>query len=81
MRKIKPLKAGAKAAVKRKEWKIKVLHSDRNECRYHAHTGFITILYKNREGLTVMYEWAKSQPKEVLLAVSDEYHRLKREGA
>lgn len=56
-------------------WKIKILRSDRNETRFHAHTGLLTILYKNRSGLQTMYEWAKTQPKEVLLAVSDEYHK------
>ncbi len=79
MKKIEPLKAEIKAA-KRKEWKIKVLHSDRNECRYHAYTGLLTVLYKNREGLEILYKWAKSQPKEVLLAVSAEYHKRRREG-
>ena len=62
-------------------WKIKVLKSDRNETRYHAHSGLLTILYKNKAGLTAMYEWAKTQPKEVLLAVSDEYHKKRMEGA
>ena len=33
-------------------WKIRVLKSDRNECRYHAHSGLLTVLYKNREGFT-----------------------------
>ena len=62
-------------------WKIKVLKSDRNEIRYHAHSGLLTILYKNRAGLVAMYEWAKTQSKEVLLAVSDEYHKKRMEGA
>ena len=80
MKKIEPLKAGGK--VKRTEWKIRVLHSDRNETRYHAHSGLLTILYKNKEGLSVMYEWAKANlKKEALLAVSDEYHKRRREGA
>lgn len=56
-------------------WKIRVLKSDRNECRYHAHSGLLTVLYKNREGLETLYEWAKKQPKEVLIAVSAEYHK------
>lgn len=60
---------------KAKKWKIKVLKSDRNEVRYHAHSGMLTVLYKSRSGLTAMYNWAKTQPKEVLLAVSDEYHK------
>lgn len=62
-------------------WKIRVLKSDRNECRYHAHSGLLTVLYKNREGLETLYEWAKTQPKEVLLAVSAEYHKKRLQGA
>lgn len=63
------------------EWKIKVLKSDRNEVRYHAHSGFLTVLYKNGAGLQTLYEWAKSQPPGVLLAVSEEYHKQKAAGA
>jgi hypothetical protein len=62
-------------------WKIRVLKSDRNECRYHAHSGLLTVLYKNREGLETLYDWAKTQPKEVLLAVSAEYHKKRLQGA
>ena len=62
-------------------WKIRVLKSDRNECRYHAHSGLLTVLYKNREGLETLYQWAKTQPKEVLLAVSAEYHKRRIQGA
>lgn len=62
-------------------WKIRVLKSDRNECRYHAHSGLLTVLYKNREGLETLYQWAKTQPKEVLLAVSAEYHKKRLQGA
>lgn len=62
-------------------WKIRVLKSDRNECRYHAHSGLLTILYKNPEGLETLYNWAKTQPKEVLLAVSAEYHKKRLQGA
>ena len=62
-------------------WKIRVLKSDRNECRYHAHSGLLTVLYKNREGLETLYNWAKTQPKEVLLAVSAEYHKKRLQGA
>ncbi len=62
-------------------WKIRVLKSDRNEIRYHAHSGLLTVLYKNREGLETMYQWAKSQPKEILLAICDEYHKRRMQGA
>ena len=83
MKKIEPLKAGTKTAVKRKEWKILVLHSDRNECRYHIHSGTLTLLYKNKTGLDLLYQWAKTHDKAVLLAVSEQYHkqRLQEKGA
>lgn len=62
-------------------WKIRVLRSDRNEVRYHVFSGLLTVLYKNKAGLTAMYEWAKTQRKEVLIAVSEEYHKKRMEGA
>ena len=42
MKKVKPLKAGTTA--KRKTWKILILHSDRNEVRFHIHSGTLTKL-------------------------------------
>ncbi len=61
--------------------KIKVLRSDRNEVRMHVHSGTLTVLYRNSAGLKQAYAWAKMHSQEVLDAVCEEYHRLKREGA
>ena len=81
MKKIKPLKAGTTA--KRKTWKILILHSDRNEVRFHIHSGTLTLLYKNKSGLELLYEWAKSHNKTALMSISDEYRkrRLQEKGA
>ena len=58
-------------------WKIRVIHSDRNEIRLHSHSALVTVLYKNKSGLKVLYQLAKKYDKNVMLAVSDEYHKLR----
>lgn len=62
-------------------WKIKVLKSDRNEVRFHPYSALLTVLYKDRPGLDLMYQWAKSHNKAALLAISDEYHKRRVQGA
>ena len=62
-------------------WKIKVLKSDRNEVRYHVFSGLLTVLYKDRAGLDLMYQWAKTHSKAALLAISAEYHKRRVQGA
>lgn len=62
-------------------WRIKVLRSDRNEVRYHVFSGLLTVLYKDRPGLDLMYQWAKTHNKAALLAIRDEYHKRKIQGA
>ena len=47
----------------------------------HVHSGTLTVLYRNSAGLKQAYAWAKMHSQEVLDAVCEEYHRLKREGA
>lgn len=62
-------------------WKIKVLKSDRNEVRFHPYSALLTVLYKDRPGLDLMYQWAKTHSKAALLAIRDEYHKRKIMGA
>ena len=62
-------------------WKIRVLKSDRNELRFHCHSGLVTVLYKNSAGLKVLYELAKQHNKTAMLAISAEYHKQRLQGA
>ena len=62
-------------------WKIKVLKSDRNEIRFHVFSALLTVLYKDKPGLELAYQWAKTHNKAALLAIRDEYHKRKLEGA
>lgn len=62
-------------------WKIRVLKSDRNEVRYHVFSGLLTVLYKDKAGLDLMYQWAKTHSRAALLAICDEYHKRRLQGA
>ena len=62
-------------------WKIRVLKSDRNEVRYHVFSGLLTVLYKDKAGLDLMYQWAKTHNRAALLAICDEYHKRRLQGA
>ena len=39
--------------------KIKVIKTDRNEVRYHVHSGIVTVMYKNRKGLAAGWDVAR----------------------
>ncbi len=39
--------------------RIRVIRNDRNEVRYHCHSGLITVMYKNKKGLERGWKLAK----------------------
>lgn len=67
--------------MKPETWKIKILKTDRNCVRFHIASGTLTVLYKDRPGLELAYQWAKKHSKSALLAIRDEYRKLKMKGA